>query len=251
MLICKLINPTKKELLVVILRLLVIILLGLTFSMASHGQEAIRRIKGTVKTSAGKPVGWAFIFIDRQIYEQTTRPNGKFSIKVPVNADTIAIYTIDGRFVSEPLTNRNTINILMDASLTENDNYVSKELQEIFDLGYYRSEANRMTTDVGLVESQNRDKGTYQNIYEMIKGEVPGVWVTRGNREIIIRGTGSFYLGTAPLIVVDGVPTSSIAHIDPSHVESITVLKGAATTAYGARGSNGVLVINMKKEVKK
>ena len=148
----------------------------------------------------------------------------------------------------------------MDVIPTESGSYLNKKSEEVIDLGYYSSEVNKVTSSVDIVESKSGDKGIYQDIFEMIKGECPSVWVTRD--QIIIRGQGTFQASSKPLIVVDGIPISSspqqgvppmrsISHIQPSDVESITVLKGAAATAYGARGSNGVLVIKMKKAVKK
>ncbi len=240
-------NMIKKKVLKIIPRLQILVLLGLTFSLASQDPETLRKIKGTVKTSIGTPVEGAFIFIDRQIYNKRTRPNGKFSLKVPADADSITIFTLDGWIVSGLISNRITIDLVMDTVPKKSGFYVKQGVQEIIDLGYYRSEANKMTSSTGLIKSYE-EKGTYQNVYEMIKGEVPGVWVRRN--QIIIRGKGTFQLGTQPLIVVDGVPMQSILHIQPSDVESISVLKGAATTAYGARGSNGVIIINLKKKNK-
>jgi TonB-dependent SusC/RagA subfamily outer membrane receptor len=85
---------------------------------------------------------------------------------------------------------------------------------------------------------------THQNIYEMIRGEIPGVQVT--GKSIMIQGPSSINLSTEPLIVVDGVPTASIDDISPQMVKSIEVLKGAAASIYGSRGANGVILINMR-----
>lgn len=92
---------------------------------------------------------------------------------------------------------------------------------------------------------KNIKKKYYNNIYDMIDGEVSGVEVI--GRSIRIRGIGSINSGTEPLFVVDGSPVMDISYIYPIQVESISVLKGASTAIYGSRGSNGVIIIKLKK----
>ena len=89
-------------------------------------------------------------------------------------------------------------------------------------------------------------KTTYNNIYDYIRGKVPGVQVTPDN-QIVIRGEGSFNSSNAPLILVDGMEVKDISNISPSQVKSITVLKDPSSTSiYGVRGGNGVIVIKLR-----
>jgi len=84
----------------------------------------------------------------------------------------------------------------------------------------------------------------YQDIYDMIRGRFPGVEVS--GKSIKIRGTTSLNISTEPLFVVDGVIVSSVDDIAPETVKSIEVLKGPDATAYGIRGSNGVILITRR-----
>ena len=90
----------------------------------------------------------------------------------------------------------------------------------------------------------NDKYASYQNIYDMIRGEIPGVQVN--GKSILIQGPSSINLSTEPLLVVDGITVSSIDDISPTMVKSIEVLKGAAASVYGSRGSNGVILISLR-----
>jgi TonB-dependent SusC/RagA subfamily outer membrane receptor len=98
---------------------------------------------------------------------------------------------------------------------------------------------------VGKIDGTKSKYAGYNTIYEMIRGEVPGVEVN--GTSIIIRSATSISSGTDPLFVVDGVPVTTIDNILPLMVKSIEVLKGSAASIYGSRGSNGVILINLLK----
>ena len=100
-----------------------------------------------------------------------------------------------------------------------------------------------LTTDVGYIDAQDDSNASYTNIYDMIRGKVPGVQVT-GNK-ITIRGVSSINSSTDPLLVVDGVVVYTIDNISPRQVKSITVLKGSDAAIYGSRGAAGVIMITM------
>lgn len=86
---------------------------------------------------------------------------------------------------------------------------------------------------------------SYSNMYDYLRGHVPGLLVSNGN--IIIRGIGTNG-DSSPLIMVDGVEMTDISNIDPNYVSSVEVLKDASASMYGARGANGVILISMKKK---
>lgn len=97
----------------------------------------------------------------------------------------------------------------------------------------------------GVINVRDSAVPVYQDIYDMIRGRVAGVEVS--GRSIRIRGTNSLNVSTEPLFVVDGVIVREIDDIAPETVRSIEVLKGPDASAYGVRGSNGVIVITRKK----
>jgi TonB-dependent SusC/RagA subfamily outer membrane receptor len=92
-----------------------------------------------------------------------------------------------------------------------------------------------------------KDKNTaiYNTIYDLIRGRLAGVTVSRDNR-ITIRGVSSVRNISDPLFVVDGMIVSSIDYISPNNVKNISVLKGADAATYGAQGSSGVILITTK-----
>ncbi len=114
---------------------------------------------------------------------------------------------------------------------------------EPIDIGYTVVKRKSVTASVGKIDGSNPKYASYSTIYEMIRGEVPGVHVN-GN-SIMIRGATTLYGSTEPLFIVDGVPVITIDNIQPQMVKSIEVLKGSAASIYGARGSNGVILINL------
>ena len=89
-----------------------------------------------------------------------------------------------------------------------------------------------------------RKMNTYNDIYQMIRCEVPGVTVS--GRNITLQQGHSFLGSSAPLFVVNGVIVQTIDNINPVEVKSIGLLKGTAAAIYGLNGSNGVISITLK-----
>ena len=110
------------------------------------------------------------------------------------------------------------------------------------EVGYGKEVKRNLSQPVSVVDAP--ENNTYRNIYEMIQGKCPGVQVM-GDR-IIIRGVSTLNSSTDPLFLVDGQPVTSIAHINPNDVKSISVLKDSAAAIYGNRGANGVIAITLK-----
>ena len=116
---------------------------------------------------------------------------------------------------------------------------------DVVDIGYGKKSRKDVSTAISSVPIDENTVFTYRNIYELIQGKCPGVFVE--GKTIIIRGRQSKNYDSEPLFVVDGVPCDSIDWINPNDVKSIDVLKDAASCAiYGVRGSNGVIIINLK-----
>jgi TonB-dependent SusC/RagA subfamily outer membrane receptor len=119
----------------------------------------------------------------------------------------------------------------------------NQEGEERVDIGYGSVRRKDLTTPVNKLNIKNSRYANYSNIYDMLKGTVPGLQVS-GTR-ITIQGTSSFNLSTEPLFIVDGMQTNSIGDISPSQVESVEVLKGSSASIYGSRGANGVILIKL------
>ena len=101
-----------------------------------------------------------------------------------------------------------------------------------------------------LICSQAQAQTKYNDIFEMIRGKVPGVTVGQAGPgqtpRITIRGIGSNSDQTQPLFVVDGIQTENVASINPDDVESIDIIKDGTSAIYGMQGANGVIMITTK-----
>jgi TonB-linked SusC/RagA family outer membrane protein len=129
------------------------------------------------------------------------------------------------------------------------------ELQEVVVLGYGKTTKEAFTGTAAKVNLENIEAKTVSNVSQALRGEVAGVNVVSGSgapgsdATIRIRGFGSVNGNRDPLYVVDGAPyTSDLSSINPADIESMTVLKDAAATSiYGSRGANGVILITTKQ----
>ena len=116
--------------------------------------------------------------------------------------------------------------------------------EELIDIGYGKIRKKDSNSSVSQVSVPRNT--SYSNIYDYIKGQFAGVFVS--GTKIRIRGENSVYGPSDPLILVDGVETSDISGILPSMVESISVLRDAASASiYGVQGANGVILITTRK----
>ena len=110
------------------------------------------------------------------------------------------------------------------------------------DVGYGTQDPDHLTTAVSNVKVRKHEAQTYSNMYDYLRGRVPGVQVTSDNR-IIIRGIGTNSDATDPLILVDGVEVTDLSTIDPMYVKSVDVIKDGSSAIYGMQGANGVIII--------
>lgn len=120
---------------------------------------------------------------------------------------------------------------------------------EAIEIGYGTQRKDRLTTSVSQLEINEKEIGGYTNIFDYLRGKVPGVSVIGSgpSAKIQIRGINSINCSTDPLILVDDVPTTDISLVNPNDVRSVTVLKDASSSIYGTRGSNGVILIKTKR----
>ena len=110
------------------------------------------------------------------------------------------------------------------------------------DIGYGTQDRDHLSTSVSNVKVKKNEAQTYSNMYDYLRGRVPGVQVTSDNR-IIIRGIGTNSNHTDPLILVDGVEVTDLSNIDPAFVKSVDVIKDGSSAIYGMQGANGVVII--------
>lgn len=123
----------------------------------------------------------------------------------------------------------------------------STEIEGVVVTGYQSISREKVTGATSTVTSRQLEERYTPNILDNLEGRVAGFMTYDG--KTTIRGTSSMYAETSPLLVVDGLPVEGkIEDLNPYDIESVTVLKDAAAAAiYGARASNGIIVITTKK----
>lgn len=220
------------------------ILLGIALFTTSYGQKGNKKVKitGFVQDVAATPVAGAMITVDGTKSGILTDSKGYYKIKVSSEATKIGVFTKTNSLIEELINGRKTIDFTFPVTIPYE---TAIEGEKPVDIGYEKVKKKDLLGPVGQVDATKFKYSGYTNIYELIRGKVPGV-VVKGN-SIMIRSASSLNLDTEPMFVVDGVPVSSIDNIDPQNVKSISVLKGSAASIYGTRGSNGVILINLLK----
>ncbi|MBI5008756.1 MAG: TonB-dependent receptor plug domain-containing protein [Bacteroidia bacterium] len=205
-------------------------------------------ITGSVVVKADSidyPVDNAIIMVDGEKSGNGTNSKGMYKVKIKRENKKIGVYTPAHGLVEELIDGRTKINFTFNSKYPPKNALKADPGDQPVDAGYTKVKKKELTTPVDQIDGTKLQHSGYNNIYEMIRGRVPGVTVV--GTSIMIRGTTSVNLATEPLLVVDGVPVTTIENIDPQMVKSIEVLKGSAAAIYGSRGSNGVILINLLK----
>jgi TonB-dependent SusC/RagA subfamily outer membrane receptor len=220
------------------------IMLIVPFNISS-GQNSGRKITitGKVVDGTSAPVANAIIMIDGEKTDYLTDRDGSYKIKVGKENTKIGVFTSPDRMIEEVLDGRNVINFKFTGSVPEQYKGKRDIDNEVVDVGYRNAKKKTLTSPVGEIKGAKSKYASYNNIYDMIRGEVPGVAVN--GTSIMIRSTTTVNGNTEPMFVVDGVPVNTIDNIQPLDVRSISILKGSSAAVYGSRGSNGVIIINL------
>jgi TonB-dependent SusC/RagA subfamily outer membrane receptor len=124
------------------------------------------------------------------------------------------------------------------------------DAQGEINVGYGSVNREKLTYSVTQVEVDEKEAIVYNNIWDYLRGRVPGVMIgNAGPGEtptINVRGINSINSSTQPLFVVDGVETPDISYMNPNDIATVSVLKDASASIYGTRGGNGVILITTK-----
>ena len=218
----------------------------LFFALLSLGLFAQKQVSGVVVDGKGEPVIGASIQASGTSQGTISDYDGTFEMEVAESVKTLVISFI-GMTTQEVPAGEN-----LKVVMTEN----TEIIQEVVVTGYGNVSKGSFAGSAQAVSAENIEKKSPSEISKALAGEVAGVQVvtTTGQpgeaAQVRIRGIGSLNASSAPLYVVDGVPYESayISTIDPSDIASTTILKDAtATSLYGSRGANGVIVITTKK----
>jgi TonB-dependent starch-binding outer membrane protein SusC len=229
------------------IKIFLLILLSAIIVPGASAQKPNKKIvvTGTVTDAQNKPIYGALVMLDGKNTNVSTNNKGNYKVRVRPDADSITIITFNNGVKSQAINSRTNINFILGPSgLSSKVPQDYSRNEESVNIGYGNVKQKNLLNNVSTIDARSGKYATYKNIYEILKG-TPGVMVN-GN-SIKIQGQSSFNAGTEPLFVVDGMTVQSVDDISPSMVESISVLKGASTSIYGARGANGVILITLIK----
>ncbi len=209
------------------------------------------QVTGTVRSLADDaPLPGVNVIVKGTNIGTVTDSDGKYSISVPDENDTLVFSSIGYTREELPVSGRSAIDVVLSEDI--------RSLSEVVVVGYGTQEKRDLTGAVSSVDAKAISEVVANNAVQAIQGRVSGVnisqdsWRPGAGATVRIRGTRSITASNDPLYVIDGNPIArgniTINDINPSDIESIEVLKDASATAiYGSRGANGVILITTKR----
>ena len=221
------------------------ILLVFLASLGAFSASAQNRtISGKVVDASGEPViGAAVTVVGNSRIGAATDINGAFTLNVPAGAN-IAVESIGYKSQTFAIGNQSTFNIVLEED--------TEMLEETVVIGYGVQKKSDLTGAVASVRGDALKNQSTADAAAALQGKAPGVHVITNaspgsGADIRVRGYSSNSSNIGPLYIVDGLQVSSIQYLDPSLIESIEILKDAASAAiYGAQAGNGVVLVTTK-----
>ncbi|MEO5998998.1 MAG: TonB-dependent receptor plug domain-containing protein [Chitinophagaceae bacterium] len=224
--------------------MLFLVLLSVQIPSSVFSQSAKRNVTGTVKNENGNLLQGVTVMVKGSTVGTSSDASGKFSLEVSDNA--ILVVSFIGFQKQEvPVKGESQIGISLVNAVSAMDDVVV--------VGYGTQKKINLIGAVGTVDAKDIENRPVTNVLQALQGQVPGLFVNQtggqpGNETFNtkIRGVSTFS-GNDPLVIVDGIATS-LNSLNPNDIESVSVLRDAASAAiYGARASGGVILVTTKK----
>lgn len=225
--------------------LLFLVLLGTSYYVSAQS----RILTGKVSDSKGVTLPGVSIKIKGTSVGTTTNLDGRYTIDVPDN-NSVLVVTYVGYITQElPVNGRSTLDI----SLVED----VQGLEEVVVVGYGTQKKVNLTGSVASVSSEQLEKRAATKSSLVLQGQMSGIQVRQGGgnpasngASLVVRGQGTFSgAGNNPLVLVDGIE-ASLDLVDPNDIQSVSVLKDAASAAiFGSKAANGVILVETKKGI--
>jgi len=224
-----------------------------------------RQLTGRVTDQKGVPVANASVIVKGTKIGANTTDDGSFKLAVPATAKVLVVKSINFEEAQVTIGNNTNFTIKLEAT--------SSELDEVVVVGYGTTKKSNVTASISKIDATKIENKPFASLDQMLQGAAPGLQASSSTGQpgavtpIRIRGVGSFsYSGARPLYIVDGAQindgdlsngngggfninpsTNVLSTINSDDIENVTVLKDAAATSiYGSRGANGVIVITTK-----
>ena len=222
------------------------VIISVFFILMTSGLMAQKHAVSGVVTDGidNTPVPGATVLEKGTTNGTITDLNGKYLLTVSGDKDTLVISFIGYKKIEMPISGRTVIDIILQSDQTE--------LEEVVVIGYGTQKKKVVTGAIATVNSEQIEKIPVLRVEQAMQGQTAGVQVTQMSGQpgeaptVRIRGAGTTQ-NADPLYIVDGMAVSGIDYLNPNDIQSIDVLKDAASAAiYGARAANGVVLITTK-----
>ncbi|MFD2101257.1 SusC/RagA family TonB-linked outer membrane protein [Flagellimonas iocasae] len=227
----------------------------------TKNRQQTRTIKGTVEDNEGQPLAGATVVVKNTTIGESTDFDGYFELSVPIDATTLEVSYIGYATKEVDIVGADQINVVL-----QPDNTV---LDEVVIVGYGTERKALLSDAVASIRSNDIQNLPVPTVDGVLQGQAAGVQVIQnsgtpgGEISVRIRGLSSISGSNQPLYIIDGIPVTSgdfaqigysgqgisaLSDLNPNEIESISVLKDASATAiYGARASNGIVLITTKR----
>ncbi|MGV8134140.1 MAG: TonB-dependent receptor [Mangrovibacterium sp.] len=204
-----------------------------------------RSVSGKVTDSSGAPLPGVAIVVKNTTQGTVSDANGSYTL-ANVSPNAILTFSFIGMKNQEIITSEKAV---IDAVMYDE----TVDIEEVVAIGYGTQKKENLTGSVSSISGDKLSKRAVSNPATLLQGMIPGVSVTQSSglpgydgASILIRGKSSYGSSTTPLILIDGVP-GDMSLLNPNSLESVTVLKDAASAAvYGSRAANGVILVTTK-----
>ncbi len=223
------------------------IILSTLLLMCSLGLHAqTRQVSGKVISAEdNQPIPGVSIYAKGTTMGTTSNINGEYTLSVPANATKIVFSFIGMTTLELPIEGS-----VVDATMQPD----VMGLDEVMVVAYGVVKKESLTGSAAVIDSKKLESRSLSNVGQILEGSTSGIQTTSNSGQpgsspdVRIRGLGTINTSSSPLYIVDGAEYSgSLASINPSDIESLTILKDASSTAlYGSRAANGVIIITTK-----
>ena len=218
-------------------------------SSPAQQQQGKVVIKGKIIDESGEPLPGVSVYTKDMTSGTISDPDGKFSL--PVNHANDSVYFSyvgyrTERILAQSYRNKNVLIKLVSNAV---------QMSELVVVAYGSTNRKTFTGSVSALTADDIQRNKSNNILSSLQGTIPGLRLEnksqrdgRSQPHIVIRGASSINSSISPLYIIDGAPSDAIEQLNPDDIESVSVLKDAAAISlYGARATNGVILISTKQ----
>jgi len=216
--------------------------------LANLSLIAQQSVTGVIRDAGGQPMSGVTVIVQGTSVGTLTGVDGKYSLTVPAGGTTLQFSFIGFTPQDVAISGRSVVDVRLAEAVTG--------LDEVVVIGYGTLKKKLVTGATVQVKGEDIQKLSTMSAMTALQGQTPGLSIIKNTGQpgdgfnVNIRGMGTIG-NSQPLYVIDGVPSGNIDNISPADIESIDVLKDAASSAiYGSRGGNGVILVTTKRGVR-